>query len=214
MTTLDRLVRAFSVRTMRVVVACAIGASFLSACSSEVEKTDGIVFPMPDFRHATPAILDRQTDEAVKVREDIINQLMGNLRRPGLTNAAKVRIVYLLGKLRAIRATGILIRNINLRDENPPPSLRLPRWFQYPARGALVKVGHYALRVMIRDIGSEQFRQEDVEGYAHVFMAIEGPRYAVMKLQDHLAKAEDDKSRKHYEMVIERVKEMEAGMAK
>jgi len=203
-------------RNWRFLVLCVIGASLLVTLGAGGKMTKDIIFPMPAFRRATPAELDKQTDEAAKARVDIIAQLMDELRRPGLSNAAKVRVVFLLGQFRAVQATGLLMENISLEDKNPGPRLgtRLPRWSRRPARDALSKMGRYATIAIMRTIGSQSFQWTDIEGYIHVLIDVERPRYALIKLQDRMSKAKDEKARKQYQEVIARMKKLVPGMAK
>ncbi len=162
---------------------------------------------VPDYSTAPADQIDKMTEKMLSdFNDNIVGDLMAQLERgPNLSNEAKVLIIYALGQLRTYRATWILIENINFVAQTKELALRRPRWFAHPARGALVKIGRYASDGIMRIIGSHKFDKEKVEGYAEVVVSVEGPKYALMRLEDRLEKAENDAARKQYEMVISRV---------
>jgi len=140
------------------------------------------------------------------------SELISSLGEPNLPDKAKVKIVYALGKLRALRATPVLIENINLGGVSTHLSMdiRIPPWGQYPAREALVRIGSYASTMIMKIIGSPKFDRAKVDGYATVIAKIETPRYALMKLDDRIAMAEDESVRQQYKAVKARIKEIAA----
>jgi len=136
------------------------------------------------------------------------SDLIRKVKNPKTPNMQKVKYIYALGELRALRATSGLIENINFVATRPDPVLHLPRWRKYPAREALVKIGRYASTMIMDIIGGHKFDEEKVDGYAAVLAEIERPRYALMKLKERAGQAKDDKSRKQYETVIARLKSL------
>jgi hypothetical protein len=57
-------------------------------------------------------------------------------------------------------------------------------------------------------IGSRKFNHAKADGYAAVIAGIESPRYALMKLDDRIAGAEDETVRVQYEAVKARIKRL------
>ena len=52
-----------------------------------------------------------------------------------------------------------------------------------------------------------------MDGYAHVLIGVERPRYAVMRLQEARDNTKDEKIRAQFDKVIDRIKTIEAGFA-
>ncbi|MHC4260118.1 MAG: HEAT repeat domain-containing protein [Planctomycetota bacterium] len=150
---------------------------------------------------------DEMVDKIVRTQYETVSELIMAIAEPNVANMRKVKIIYALGELRAYHATSILIKNINLVAERPDIRVGIGRWGQYPAREALVKIGPYASRMIMEIIGSRKFDRAKVDGYAAVIAEIERPRYALMKLDDWIARAEDETVRGRYEVVKARIKQ-------
>ena len=75
-----------------------------------------VVLQVPDFRDGAAEDVDKQTNAFAEAHRLMIGRMIGELRRAELSNASRVRLVYLLGELRSPKATWILIENINLVD--------------------------------------------------------------------------------------------------
>jgi hypothetical protein len=62
---------------------------------------------------------------------------------------------------------------------------------------------------MIMDIiGSAKFDESKVNGYACVLMGVEGPRYAILKLQDRFQEEKDKNIQKQYDKVMSCVRKL------
>lgn len=186
------------------IVALAFLSCLILGAGNKMGKVHQLL--VPDYSAVPEDQADKMTNELLVAFNgaagDLIAQLDG---RPGLSNRAKVLIIYSLGGLRALRATWVLIENMNLVAERMDIKGGIARWGRYPAREALVKIGRYASRGIISIVGSHKFDKTKVDGYAAVLSEIDTPKYALMKLKDRLEKAEDEAARKQYEMVIARV---------
>jgi hypothetical protein len=190
----------------KVLWLAAAGILCLAVLGADQPAARQVSFTIPDFIFSSKAQFDRETDEFAQNYRSLADRLLAEFRKPGITNAGQTRIIYLLGELRAFHATTFLIENINFKDEAPEPRIHPPRWFEYPAQDALRKIGYYASGMIMDIIGSKKFDEGAVDAYANVLAAIETPRYAVMKLQDHIALGGDPDMLKHYQVVIDRIK--------
>jgi len=194
-----------------ILILVAVGSVGVAVGADELANRYEMV--VPKYRDATDEEADEMTNAIVETYSKTKLELIDQLRDRSMPNMGKVRIIYLLGELRALRASTILIKNINLVADRVDPRVKIARWWPYPARQALVKIGPYASGMILSIIGSGKFDQSKIDGYAVVLADIETPRYALMKLQDRLSKSEDEAVQKQYEAVIERVRKIQAGQA-
>jgi HEAT repeat protein len=69
----------------------------------------------------------------------------------------KVLAIYLLGELRPSDATSVelLIQNIDLKATRFDLKTDFPRWGQYPAVEALIKVGEPAVILILNELPNE-----------------------------------------------------------
>lgn len=166
---------------------------------------------VPDYATAPTAQADEMTDQLLAAYNRTVDELLRQLKQEkNLSNYAKCQICYVLGKMRAQRAVTVLVENIDLKAEEVAPKGRLPRWFSYPAREALVQIGQPASYAIMDIIGSNKLEPTKVHAYAEVVAEIEGSEYALMKLRERHTKTKEDKIQKQYEMVIARVQEIAA----
>lgn len=163
-------------------------------------------FALPDYRNMPEDKADEMTMAMLKTYSAATSDLIRQLHNRDMPNMARVKIIYLLGELRVLAATSVLIENINLTAERMDPADRIARWGPYPAREALVKIGPYASQMIMNIIGSPKFDEAKLDGYAAVLAEIESSRYALMKLQDRLYEAKGEILRGQYEVVVARVK--------
>ena len=105
--------------------------------------------------------LDGVTNGMVTSRDEFILGLRRLLWRR-TDEQGQIRIVYLLGELRALEAVGEIVDRITLEDKNwlegsdgivPELTGSLPRWTRYPAQDALLKLGTRAIPSVVRKIG-------------------------------------------------------------
>jgi hypothetical protein len=187
---------------------CIVALAFLSClilgAGNQMGKVHQLI--VPDYSAAPEDQAEEMTNELLAAVGGAAGDLIAQLTsHAGLSNRAKVLIIYSLGELRVLRATWVLIENIDLVAESMDPKKRIARWDRYPAREALVKIGPYASRGIILTVGSHKFDKTKVNGYAAVLSEIHTPKYALMKLRDRVEQTEDEAARKQYEMVIARV---------
>jgi hypothetical protein len=200
------------------VLLCFIAFAILAAASflviphprtlwADDAQVKTVVFSIPDFRNGTIEEIDKATDKLISSHRRLVEELVGEIQRPGLSDPAKVRIVHVLGELRDPRALDVLIENMNLKSATVTyEEDRLPRWSSWPAREALVKMGSFAVARIIEVIGSNKFDEKCVEAYAQVIKCVEGLHYGEIRLQSGMALGGTDKMRKQFEMVIDRLK--------
>jgi len=184
---------------------CILLAGVVALAVTGPETNNCYELVVPDYDAMPEAKADEMTLAMLKTYGAATSELIRQLHKPNMPNMAKVKIIYLLGELRVLAATGVLIKNINLAAERMDPKDRIARWGPYPAREALVKIGPYASRMIMQIIGSPKFDEAKLDGYAAVLAEIELPRYALMKLQDRLCETTDETIRGQYEAVVARL---------
>ena len=198
-------------RKLMCVMALAFLSCLILGAGGKMGKPYQLV--VPDYSAVPEDQADEMTSKLLAAFNGAAGDLIGQLEgQPGLSNRAKVLIIYSLGELRALRATWVLVRNINLRAEGAQAALKRSRWGAYPAREALVKIGPYASRTIITVVGARKFDKAKVDGYAAVLSEIETPKCALMRLKDRIEETKEDEARKQYEIVMARVEQMIASM--
>lgn len=185
---------------------CILLVSVVTLVVTGAEIKTSYEFALPEYRTMPEDKADEMTMAILKTYYASTSELIRQLHGRNMPNMAKVKIIYLLGELRVLVATGVLIENINLTAERMDPKTRFPRWGRHPAQEALVKIGPYASQMIMNIIASPKFDEAKVDGYAAVLVGIESPRYALMKLQDWGAEAKDETLRGQCEAVAARVK--------
>jgi hypothetical protein len=184
---------------------CILLAGVVALAVTGPETNNCYELVVPDYDAMPEAKADEMTLAMLKTYGAATSELIRQLHKPNMPNMAKVKIIYLLGELRVLAATGVLIENIDLAAERMDPKDRIARWGPYPAREALVKIGPYASRIIMQIIGSPKFDEAKLDGYVAVLAEIELPRYALMKLQDRLCETTDEIVRGQYEAVVARL---------
>ena len=190
---------------------CTLLVGILTLAVTGAEMKTRYEFALADYRTMPEDKADEMTMAMLKTYSAATSELIRQLHVRNMPNMAKVKIIYLLGELRVLVATGVLIKNIDLVAEQMDPKTRIARWGPYPAREALVKIGPYASRMIMNIIGSPKFDEAKLDGYAAVLREIESPRYALMKLQDRLSEAKGETLRGQYEAVVARIKTLYLG---
>ena len=190
---------------------CTLLVGILTLAVTGAEMKTRYEFALADYRTMPEDEADQMTMAMLQTYSAATSHLIRQLHDRNMPNMAKVKIIYLLGELRVLGATGVLIENIDLVAEQMDPKTRIPRWGPYPAREALVKIGPYASRMIMNIIGSPKFDEAKLDGYAAVLREIESPRYALMKLQDRLSEAKGETLRGQYEAVVARIKTLYLG---
>jgi len=190
---------------------CTLLVGILTLAVTGAEMKTRYEFALADYRTMPEDEADQMTMAMLKTYSAATSELIRQLHVRNMPNMAKVKIIYLLGELRVLVATGVLIENINLTAERMDPKTRIARWGRHPAQEALVKIGPYASRMIMNIIGSPKFDEAKLDGYAAVLVVIESPRYALMKLQDRGAEAKDETLRGQCEAVVARIKTLYLG---
>jgi len=188
---------------------CTLLVGILTLAVTGAEMKNRYEFALADYRTMPEDEADKMTMAMLQTYSAATSNLIRQLHDRNMPNMAKVKIIYLLGELRVLAATGVLIENINLTAERMDPKDRIARWGPYPAREALVKIGPYASRIIMQIIGSPKFDEAKLDGYVAVLAEIELPRYALMKLQDRLCETTDETIRGQYEAVVARLTAVE-----
>jgi hypothetical protein len=110
-----------------------LGSIFVVGVTADEMKTR-YEFALLDYLTMPEDKADEMTNAMLQTYSDAASDLIRQLHKRDMPNMAKVRIIYLLGELRVLAATGVLIENINLTAERMDPADRIARWGRYPAR--------------------------------------------------------------------------------
>ena len=185
---------------------CILLVNVVTLIVTAAEMKTSYEFALPEYRTMPEDKADEMTMAILKTYSAATSELIRQLHERNMPNMAKVKIIYLLGELRVLAATDVLIENINLTAERMDPKTRIAKWGRHPAQEALIKIGPYASRMIMNIIASPKFDEAKVDGYAAVLVEIESPRYALMKFQDRCVGAKDETLRGQCEAVAARVK--------
>jgi len=183
--------------------------------STNETKNIRSAFVLPDYTKIPADQAEQQTEQVLEQRSAAISKLVMQVEDSQTPKAAKAEIIYLLGALRAPEAVTVLIENINFVDDRKFIADRIEdrAIYRHTARRSLIQIGEPSARwiyLIIADdhnLETARFDKSQVDGFAEVLSGIETPEFALIKLQDGLAKAKDEKIKAQYEMVIDRLKE-------
>ena len=115
-----------------------------------------IVIQVPDFQISTSNEISSGVDKASRGYIEVINEVLGQVRRGQLSNEGMLLAIVLLGQLRAVSAVTTLIENIDFKPERRDSAGGIGRWGAYPAQEALVKIGTPAVNMVLDKLTTEQ----------------------------------------------------------
>jgi len=185
-----------------VLVFVAVGVGICVAGITIRASADGNAVEV-DYPYKKDAV-DEMVDGVVRHYNETVGKLISELKDPNAPFMSDEKIIGALCRLRAVKAVGVLIENINLVSQQIALDVSLGA--DYPARTALIRIGRPASRRITEIVGSgNKYDEAKVDGYAQVLAEIEGARYALMKLKERLSKVENSDIRKQYEKVMEQV---------
>jgi len=176
--------------------------------------------PLPDKNNATLTNITKTVNDLIS-RENEIGQLLVKQltdNDTNLSNAQKTEIIEALGNLRYAPAIPILVENLNFereaREEHPLQTAVPPLRSIYAAQFALMSMGPRASSYILGSLAnnlsylSSDYVSSRAIGFARVLCQVEGPRYGLLKLQDHQQKATDPKIKAQYQLVIDKFEEI------
>ena len=134
-----------------------------------------------------------------KICPEYITNLVEELRNGNLDNAKTVLGIYLLGEMRPTDTNAVhyLIQHIDLKPLNPESYESLgPRWQDYPASEALVKIKEPSISPILNNLPGET---NDLRRHlmCDVLKQVEGKSRAQTDIQQRLA-MESDATRRNF----------------
>jgi len=167
---------------------------------------------VPSFIGMSDAQAANAAEAVAESHEALTEAVTRQIVSPNLTNQQKWALYGIAGDFQLYGAIDAMINNINIRDNRigPPPGQVLPAGSGEPvAQVALAGMGMPAFNELIRVMNDENkrvpFVESNVDGYAWVIWAIEGKKYAVLRLQDQMAPGKTEKVLRQYRLVINRL---------
>jgi len=178
---------------------------------------------IPDFTKIQGKNVEDTVNRIEYQQRTMAKLLIYQLKNEKLSKASQAGIITLLGDMRSLYAIDILIQKINFYDDRPYPGtlLALQPRRGYIARAALEMIGSRASGAILQYIGAANSNsleypslkdQTTVDGFAEVIYDVDGPRYGLLKLQDHQQAATSPQIKAQYQRVIDRFQKMVAQM--
>ena len=131
--------------------------------------------------------------------------LVDQLRHGKLTDEKKVLVIYILGCLRPKDedSVEVLIENIDLKAPHLDPAYGIPRWGEYPAEEALVRIGVPAIDPILNHLPNEgnALRRHLMCGVLKD-KHVEGKEAANNRLKERLAREPDPSKRVNLELSL------------
>jgi hypothetical protein len=194
----------------KLVLFCVIVFAAVGICVAEIRlkaTVDGNSVEV-EYPYKKDSV-DEMVECEVKHYNESVERLIGKMKEPNAPFMSSEKIMCALGKLRAVEAVDVLIENINLESHVRHLATDVRVGKDYPARTALVQIGRPAsLRIMDIVGNDDKFDEARLDGYANVLAEIEGPGYALMKLEERLKKVKNPEVRKQYSKVMDRIGEI------
>jgi len=144
---------------MVVVLAVLCLTIMLAQTADKPIGTNEYMFSIPKFDSIAIAEADKAAEEILRNYTAAGGELVWQQLREAKTNAGKVRLIYVLGRIRYKQAVTELIKMIDLQAEGIDPKTAIARWGRYPAAEALARIGTDSTKTMnsiVRVLGTEE----------------------------------------------------------
>lgn len=173
----------------RTLMICAVMSSLL-LCLAAADPLPSAVDTIPLFSQLTAKEAEMASNRIEGNYISTIDELAWQANNKNTPTDKRVRILNILGTLRSVKASRLLIQYIDITSPNQDPSLHLPEWGTYPAEEALERVGNAAVPRILIALGTES------EGIRKRLLClalrnIYGERLALISLQDAIDSARD-----------------------
>ena len=166
------------ITTATVIV---LGASF--GDKTEAPKINTTRTHFTDLAKATDTDTIIEMEQIHDTYYETVRELTAYLQNNSVSEDKKVYVCFLLGVYRAEDAVWALGDCITLESKKQDKKGGIPRWFNYPAKDALVRIGKAGEKVALFKLASEK-NELARKLFCQVIKEIEGKKIGLIRLQD------------------------------